>query len=228
MHRPRGVRYFGSLLLGYYDAGGRLRYAGRVGTGFSEEWLREVHKRLLPLERKTSPLTVKATDLPTRPHWVEPKLVGEIRFGEWTRDRHVRHPAFLGLREDKRLFLIVARARPSRRRGPSSAGGWGTHADVWRLALAFRDPRVIAPDCSPEPVGRASMEETHRSRLLERPSASLSCNMPDRALPGRRLQFASIDRDVAAFCEFVAAALVLASGRPARSGLRLSPSFAVP
>jgi ATP-dependent DNA ligase len=58
--------------------------------------LREVHKRFLPLERKTSPLTVKATDLPTRLHWVEPKLVTGIRFGEWTRDRHVRQSGVPG------------------------------------------------------------------------------------------------------------------------------------
>jgi bifunctional non-homologous end joining protein LigD len=80
---PRGSRrYFGSLLLGYFDAQGQLHYAGGVGTGFSVERLRAVYKRLAPLERKASPLTVKATDLPPRPHWAEPKLVAEVRFAE--------------------------------------------------------------------------------------------------------------------------------------------------
>jgi bifunctional non-homologous end joining protein LigD len=105
---PKGSRcYFGSLLLGYYDADGQLHYAGRVGTGFSQERLREVYGRVAPLERKTSPLTTKATDLPPRPHWTEPKLVAEVRFGEWTRDQHVRHPSFLGMREDKKARDVV-------------------------------------------------------------------------------------------------------------------------
>jgi bifunctional non-homologous end joining protein LigD len=105
---PRGSRrYFGSLLLGYYDSDGQLHYAGGVGTGFSQARLREVYKRLSPLERKMSPLTVKATDLPPRPHWVEPKLVAEVRFSEWTRDRHVRHPSFLGFREDKKAREVI-------------------------------------------------------------------------------------------------------------------------
>ena len=119
MHRPRSVRnrgldapggtcrHFGSLLLGYYDTPGRLHYAGLVGTGFNEERLQDVHKRRKPLERRTSPLTVKVTDLPPGPHWVEPKLVAEVRFVEWARDRHVRYPSFLGLREDKKARDVV-------------------------------------------------------------------------------------------------------------------------
>jgi bifunctional non-homologous end joining protein LigD len=105
---PRGSRrYFGSLLLAYYDAEGQLHYAGGVGTGFSQDRLRDVYHRLAPLERKTSPLTVKATELPPRPHWAEPKRVAEVRFSEWTRARHVRHPSFLGLRQDKKARDVV-------------------------------------------------------------------------------------------------------------------------
>jgi bifunctional non-homologous end joining protein LigD len=105
---PRGSRrYFGSLLLGFYDAAGRLHFAGGVGTGFNEARLREVYRRLSPLERKTSPLTGQATDLPPYRHWAEPRLVCEVRFSEYTRDRHVRHPSFLGLREDKKASDVV-------------------------------------------------------------------------------------------------------------------------
>jgi bifunctional non-homologous end joining protein LigD len=105
---PEGSRrYFGSLLLGYYDEHGELHYAGGIGTGFSVERLRDVYRRLAPLERKTSPLTVRATDLPPRPHWAEPKLLAEVQFNEYTRDRHVRHPSFLGLREDKKARDVV-------------------------------------------------------------------------------------------------------------------------
>ena len=59
------------------------------------------------MERETSPPTVKATDLPPRPHWAEPKLVAEVRFSEFTRDGHVRHRSFLGLREDKKARDVV-------------------------------------------------------------------------------------------------------------------------
>jgi bifunctional non-homologous end joining protein LigD len=112
---PRGSRrHFGSLLLGYYDSEGRLHYAGGVGTGFSEAKLREVYKRLAPLERKASPLTAKATDLPPRPRWTDPKLVVEVRFSEYTRDGHVRHASFLGnarTRKQGTSFSIRARGQ---------------------------------------------------------------------------------------------------------------------
>lgn len=104
---PIGSRQFlGALLLGYYDADGMLHYAGRVGTGFTERTLRDLHGRLAPLERFASPLTA-AAGIPHRTHWVEPELVAEIRFAEWTRDRRLRQPSFLGLREDKTARQVV-------------------------------------------------------------------------------------------------------------------------
>src|SRR5262249_45750037 len=105
---PQGSRrYLGSLLLGYYDAEWDLHYAGGGGTGFSQATFREGYKRFAPLESPTPPLTVKATDLPAHRHWTEPKLVCEVRFSEFTRDRHVRHPSFLGMREDKKARDVI-------------------------------------------------------------------------------------------------------------------------
>ncbi len=97
---PRGSRYgFGALLVGYYE-GGKLRYAGKVGTGYSDETLRRLEQRLRELERQTSPFVAK--DLPRgEVRWVEPKLVAQVGFAEWTSDGHLRQPRFLGLREDK-------------------------------------------------------------------------------------------------------------------------------
>jgi bifunctional non-homologous end joining protein LigD len=94
---------------------GRLVYVCKVGTGFDEATLRLVWDRMQPLVRKTSPFD---TGTPTGRghHWVEPTLVGEVRFSEWTEDGGVRHPAFLGLRDDKN-------PREVRREVPSSAGG---------------------------------------------------------------------------------------------------------
>jgi bifunctional non-homologous end joining protein LigD len=103
--RPsKGNRHggIGSLLLAVPDDDG-LVYAGRVGTGFSGKMLDELADKLGPLERKTSPV---AADLPrevTRDaHWVRPALVGEVTFGEWTSDGHLRHPVWRGLRPDKK------------------------------------------------------------------------------------------------------------------------------
>ena len=100
---PQGGRQgFGSLLLGYHDDKGQLVYAGRVGTGFDDRLLIDMRKQMEKLARKSSP-----TDMPpprrevNHAHWVEPKLVGEVRFAGWTRDGVLRHPAFQGLRMDK-------------------------------------------------------------------------------------------------------------------------------
>ncbi len=97
---PEGSRIgFGSLLLGAYD-GTALRYVGEVGTGFSDAHLREIHAMLRKRARATAPFD----DMPPGTngvHWVSPNVVAEVRFTEWTRDRRLRHPVFLGLRDDK-------------------------------------------------------------------------------------------------------------------------------
>ena len=105
----------GALLLAYHDQEGRLRYAGGVGTGFSDATLTDLADRLGPLEQRTSPLEVGGPD-PARPgkwqamrgrtrraavHHVRPELVCEVEFTEFTRDGTLRHPSFKGLRTDK-------------------------------------------------------------------------------------------------------------------------------
>lgn len=98
---PKGARAgLGALLLGVADDGGGLRYAGRVGTGFSAEQLVSLRERLDRLARATSPLR-DASGVPGPLKWVEPRLVAEVSFSEWTDDGLLRHPAFEGLREDK-------------------------------------------------------------------------------------------------------------------------------
>jgi bifunctional non-homologous end joining protein LigD len=98
---PQGARgLFGALHLGVYEDG-RLVYVAKVGTGFDETTLREVWEKLQPLVRPTSPF-VTGTPTGRGHHWVEPSLVCEVRFTEWTHEGGVRHPAFLGLRDDKR------------------------------------------------------------------------------------------------------------------------------
>jgi DNA ligase D-like protein (predicted ligase) len=107
---PEGSRpHLGALLLGYYDDDGKLTYAGRVGTGMPVRVLADLRRRLDPLARKTSPLSVpppRSTRFGSplvlsRVHWVEPKLVAEITFLTWTADNLLRHTVYLGLRDDK-------------------------------------------------------------------------------------------------------------------------------
>jgi bifunctional non-homologous end joining protein LigD len=97
---PQGSRVgFGALLVGYYH-GPRLMYAGKVGTGYNTRLLEDLTGRLLKLEQPESPFDGKPP-VRLRVRWVKPRLVGQIAFSEWTRDGRLRHPRFLGLREDK-------------------------------------------------------------------------------------------------------------------------------
>ncbi|MGZ4303145.1 MAG: non-homologous end-joining DNA ligase [Gaiellaceae bacterium] len=103
---PRGSRIgFGALLVGYYEDG-LLRYAGKVGTGYSEETLRDLAGRLAALETERAPFASR--NLPrSGVHWVRPELVAEIGFTELTRERKLRHPRFLGLRRDTPAREVV-------------------------------------------------------------------------------------------------------------------------
>jgi bifunctional non-homologous end joining protein LigD len=97
---PSGSRTgLGALLLGAHDDDGTLQYAGKVGTGFDTKTLHHLRAKLDTLAR-SAPAVVGAPRA-RGVHWVEPDLVAEIAFTEWTRDGKVRHPTFLGLREDK-------------------------------------------------------------------------------------------------------------------------------
>jgi bifunctional non-homologous end joining protein LigD len=107
---PAGSRTdFGALLVGYYEDA-RLRYAGKVGTGYSAATLRDLGARLRELETSESPF-VDARPIPRGTHWTRPELVAQIGFAEWTSDGRLRQPRFLGLRDDKRPAEVV-RERP--------------------------------------------------------------------------------------------------------------------
>jgi bifunctional non-homologous end joining protein LigD len=98
---PRKARpYFGALLLGAYDRSGDLVYVGHTGGGFTHEGLAEMHARLERIERRGCPFST-APKTNARAHWVAPKLVVEVKFAEWTSDRLLRQPIFLGVRDDK-------------------------------------------------------------------------------------------------------------------------------
>jgi bifunctional non-homologous end joining protein LigD len=104
---PRGSRTeLGALLLGYYDDG-QLRYAGKVGTGFDRETLQELGRQLRALRRDTSPFATAESIREPGITWVRPQLVAEVAFTEWTGAGRLRHPRYLGLREDKAAEQVV-------------------------------------------------------------------------------------------------------------------------
>ncbi len=119
---PEGSRrHFGALLLGYYQ-GRELLYAGKVGTGFDGRRLAELHARMISRTRPTCPFanlpatgrsrfgqTMNASAM-KQVRWLRPELVGQVRFSEWTSDGRLRHPVFIGLRQDKPARDVVREA----------------------------------------------------------------------------------------------------------------------
>ena len=122
---PQGARkHFGAILVGYYEDR-KLVFAGKVGTGFTAKSLAALHKKFQAEQRTACPFV----DLPSKQngqwvlgitpsmmrkiHWINPKFVAEIKFAEWTRDKKLRAPVFLGLREDKKPNDVVREAPPA-------------------------------------------------------------------------------------------------------------------
>jgi bifunctional non-homologous end joining protein LigD len=128
----RRTKRIGALLLGHHDPDGNLVYAGRVGTGFSERTLEDLGRRMEALSRADSPFAPSA-QLPRAAHFVDPELVAEIEFTEWTPDGQLRHPSYQGLRDDKDAREVVREdpvaleedppPRTRARRQPPAAGG---------------------------------------------------------------------------------------------------------
>jgi bifunctional non-homologous end joining protein LigD len=108
--KPRGSRIeFGALLVGYF-ADGKLHYAGKVGTGFDRELLVSLGERLRALRVDEPPFADAASIRERDVTWVKPELVAQIGFMEWTSAGRLRHPRFLGLRDDKRAEEVVREA----------------------------------------------------------------------------------------------------------------------
>ena len=150
---PRASRqHFGALLLGYHDARGKLRYAGSVGTGFSDNALASLARQLKKLERDTPPFVGFPESLLATAHFVSPKYVAQVRFNEWTSTGMLRHPAFLGMRDDKNAADVVRErnTRPSAASkraplddAPVEASSPGSHVEFTNLnKVFFPVPRI--------------------------------------------------------------------------------------
>ncbi len=112
---PEGSRVgFGALLIGFRK-NGKLKYAGKVGTGYDREFLKKLSSRLKKIERSSSPFSDEKTQK-LKAHWVRPSIVCEISFTEWTEDGKLRHPSFLGLRFDKPAKLVIKETAQARKK----------------------------------------------------------------------------------------------------------------
>lgn len=127
---PKGSRNgFGALLLALHDHdSGQLRYAGKVGTGFSAATLDSIHARLKPLQTDRSPLPKPPTGAEARGvHWLKPQLLAEVAYAQMTREGIVRHSVFHGLRDDKPATAIdLERAMPTKRAAQTEPENLGT------------------------------------------------------------------------------------------------------
>jgi bifunctional non-homologous end joining protein LigD len=120
---PAGGRQgLGALLLGYYNPQGGLHYAGRVGTGFADAQLAALRARLEPLERAGAPVAALPKGASLKGvHWTKPALVAEVRYGNWTVDKVLRHATFVALREDKSPAEIIRDADAPASPAPAAA-----------------------------------------------------------------------------------------------------------
>ncbi|TIO74212.1 MAG: DNA ligase D [Mesorhizobium sp.] len=139
----RGLR---SLLVGYHE-GGKLRYAGRVGTGFSGKVMTDLKKKLDRLTAKDSPFSA-AVPKGKGLIWVKPELVGEVEFRSWTSDRIIRHASFQGLREDKPAEEVV-QEKPKRADGKAvseARSGSGKPAPKTSTGTTMTSIKLSHPD----------------------------------------------------------------------------------
>jgi bifunctional non-homologous end joining protein LigD len=157
---PAGSRNgLGALLLAVHGDDGRLRYAGKVGTGFDGATLATLRRRLAPLEREKP--AVEAAPRARGQHWVEPRLVAEVAFTEWTADGRIRHPSFVGLREDKPAAQVrIERAKSL----PAPAGG-AKPLQIAGVPLSTPD-RVYYPESGVTKLELAQYYERMQSRVL--------------------------------------------------------------
>jgi len=173
---PRQTRsHFGSLLLGYYDDRGALRWAGSVGTGFDQKELDRVAALLAKLSTSVSPFA-DAFKTMERPHWVKPVLIVEVRFTEWTSDGLLRHPVYLGMRTDKKAKDVKREevAAPAKKPALPMAGRYRKNSRVKveapRMSGVATRPSALAPPMSSLLDRLLLLESTRKDGELELPN----------------------------------------------------------
>jgi len=183
-----GIHGVGALLLGYYK-NGKLIYAGRTGTGFTQKTHRLMRERLDAIERKASPFLSVPAEMHRGVHWVKPALVAQVAFANWTTDNLVRQAAFKGLREDKPPISV------QREEGPPM-------------------PQTRTKDGSEKEAARSEMSRTKRKPSTAPTSSALPVRLthPDKVLDlSSRLTKEALANYYAAIAPYM---LPQISGRP--------------
>jgi bifunctional non-homologous end joining protein LigD len=167
---PQGSRTgIGSLLLGYYDKDGVLRYAGNCGSGFNGASLRHMRDVLEAIETDKSPFPPRAVPGRTN-HWVKPELVAEVSFSEWTATDSVRHPVFQGLRKDKPAKSVV-------RELPKHMQSAQAEDDAKPAAKPARKRAAAKAAPAPESTLPATFKVTHGERVVDAESGVTKVEM---------------------------------------------------
>ncbi len=164
---PQGARgSFGALDLGLYE-GPRLVYVSKVGTGFDEAGLKRIWEALQPLARETSPFDA-GTPGGRGHHWVQPRLVCDVRFTDWTEEGGLRHPAFLGLRTDKRPEECRREPplAPSAPITSAGAAGRGATRAASPVAGERTDTRAASRGAVPRPEAPAQVRFTNLNKVF--------------------------------------------------------------
>ncbi len=161
---PRGARsHFGALLLGIYE-GKKLVYVGHVGSGFNEKELNKLMALLRPRQVANSPFDVPPPATNDTPHWVRPELVAEVKFTEWTDDNRLRHPTYLGLRDD--VMPRSVRREPSSKYSAVALGRLDQKSSADRRTAAPPHRGTAAPlqyRSTAAPPHRSTAAPPHRS-----------------------------------------------------------------
>jgi bifunctional non-homologous end joining protein LigD len=193
---PRNSReHIGALLLGYFDKD-RFIYVGHTGGGFTRKSLQEMYRRLKPLERKTSPFeeTPKTNE---KAHWVTPEVVVEVKFSQWTADRRLRQPIFLGARDDKdpkEVSLETTSVQKKSAQGGTIARRQARFSTAARARVATKSPPAkVARRASRSGTAR---EKVDLGSLLEQLTA-IEEKGGEGSLdfgPGRTLKVSNLDK----------------------------------
>lgn len=140
-------KHFGSLILGIYSEG-QLKYAGNCGGGFDEALLKEVYEQMKPLITKKSPFDKKINLKGRQPTWLKPELICEVSFSEWTKEGHMRHPIFKGMRNDKGPSEVAKEesvAAPKNKTAPAGPGSQQLEIDGHAVNFSNLD-KLYWPD----------------------------------------------------------------------------------
>ncbi len=180
---PKGSRVaIGALLLGVLEPRGRVRYAGRVGTGMPDALLRSLGQRLASLRRDSSPLSPVPRGLPAGVKWVEPTVVVEVAFTEWTTESRLRHPSLIAVRDDKPARQV------KRERAEATSAVEETMPQVSGIVISNPD-RVVFPDAGITKLDAAKFTERVAPLMLPQ-------------LAGRPLTFVRCPEGIADECFF--------------------------